>query len=45
MERPVSSLNAIKHGLRAETLVLLDEDPQVLDGPAGGLARLPLARR
>ncbi len=26
-----SSLNAVTHGLRAETLVLLDEDPQALD--------------
>ncbi len=26
-----SSQNAVTHGLRAETLVLLDEDPQVLD--------------
>jgi hypothetical protein len=26
-----SSLNAVTHGLRAETLVLRDEDPQVLD--------------
>jgi hypothetical protein len=26
-----SSLNATKHGLRAETLVLRDEDPQVLE--------------
>ena len=27
----VSSRNAVTHGLRAETLVLLDEDPQALD--------------
>ena len=26
-----SKLNAVKHGMRAETLVLLDEDPQALD--------------
>ena len=26
-----SKLNAVKHGMRAETLVLLDEDPQALE--------------
>ena len=26
-----SRLNAVKHGMRAATLVLLDEDPQVLE--------------
>ena len=40
-----SSLNAVTHGLRAETLVLLDEDPQVLEDRRDGLACLPLARR
>ena len=29
--KDVSKLNATTHGLRAETLVLLDEDPQALD--------------
>ncbi len=40
-----SSQNAVTHGLRAETLVLLDEDPQVARRPERGLARLPFARR
>jgi hypothetical protein len=46
-----SKLNAVKHGMRAATLVLLDEDAQALDDrkadwaaslmPRGGLRRRP----
>src|SRR5271170_7892913 len=34
-----SKLNAVKHGMRAATLVLLDEDAQALDGRTGNSNR------
>ena len=40
-----SSLNAVTHGLRAETLVLLDEDPQALEDRREAWRGLPSARR
>ena len=43
--RSRSKLNAVKHGMRAATLVLLDEDPEVLEEPQSGLGGQPDAPR
>jgi hypothetical protein len=40
-----SKLNAVKHGMRAATLVLLDEDAQALERPQSGLGGQPVAPR
>jgi hypothetical protein len=39
-----SKLNAVKHGMRAATLVLLDEDPQALEGRKAAWAASLLPR-
>jgi hypothetical protein len=40
-----SKLNAVKHGMRAATLVLLDEDAQALEDRQSGLGGQPVSPR